>query len=607
MTFAWRLVLAASAGSALIFLAPPAMASDAHFTGDDVRIMVDDAGRAQVEHALTYHVYGALPKGLDLAGVENEATLDPVAAVELTPPAPEGASPVTARSERKGDRAVHVTLDGGPRHPGGHAVLVVRVRYALDLVAARELSLDGAMWRLAWTAPAAPEGYDSARVIFDLPAAPTEPRAAAAGAGDETATGAASAWDDGQLVTLRRGARRDELELSRPHVAHGEAATWAARVDPRAFPQVVDPVLHPAAPVLREAAPARGVSGWIVAAIVGLLFAAIARGKQASFGAACEARGVVVRGLVARMPESLRPWLAGLALGAGVGAEIASYPGWGALGVVVAMVLATSRASRPAFAPRGPGQWLPLSPGEAFARDRERDLLAVTTLAGKATLLATALGSIALGLGLRPIDATWIWLAPLDALALLPLFITGSRAQLPPDRVRSPARRLASLHRLLRRDGTLRVTPWARVPTGASVPDELRLLVLPRAAIPGVVGIELGVAWVATPAGYAPETEVLVRVREASAAAARMVALAAHRPIVHGRKTDERVVRLVPALPSRAAAAALVRRLARELHDRRKSLPSLAWSGSERRLPPNERLRAAPAPASGGVVAAAAA
>ena len=93
------------------------------------------------------------------------------------------------------------------------------------------------------------------------------------------------------------------------------------------------------------------------------------------------------------------------------------------------------------------------------------------------------------------------------------------------------------------------------------------------------------------PTGYCPETQVLVRVREATAADARMVSLGAHRPVVHGRRTDERVIRLVPSLPTRAGAVALVRRLAGELYDRRKSLPAIPWPGAERRLPPNERLR----------------
>jgi hypothetical protein len=107
----------------------------------------------------------------------------------------------------------------------------------------------------------------------------------------------------------------------------------------------------------------------------------------------------------------------------------------------------------------------------------------------------------------------------------------------------------------------------------------------------------VGVAWIPTPAGYAAETEVLVRVRDDSAAAARLVALAPKRRAVPGRKPEERVVRLVPSVPSRAGALALVRRLARELHDRRKSLPGIDWRGAERRLPPNERIRSVAAAA----------
>ena len=106
--------------------------------------------------------------------------------------------------------------------------------------------------------------------------------------------------------------------------------------------------------------------------------------------------------------------------------------------------------------------------------------------------------------------------------------------------------------------------------------------------MPGVLGIEVGVAWIETPAGYVAETEVLVRVRDASAAAARIIALGSHHRTVLGRKTDERVLRLVPALPSRGGAVALVRRLARELRDRRKTIPGIKWPGTDRRLPPSK-------------------
>jgi hypothetical protein len=585
-----QLVVAGIALSALAIAQSAEGASEAHFGGDDVRITVDEAGLAHVEHALSYRVTGSPPKGFDLTGIEPEALVDPVAQVAL-----DGETINAGNVERRGETALRISLDGAPRRLTGHAVIAVRVSYTLDLVQTHHLTLDGAMWRLAWTAPFAPEGYDAARVIFDLPAAPTEPRILAADG---------SVGDDGRVVTLRRGPQRDELEMARPHIARGEAAPWMARVDPRAFPRVVDPSLRPP-PALPERAEGRGAAAWLIAALAGALFGALVRLKSSRFARACASRGVAAGALVGWASPLARAWLAALAFAAGVACEGANHYLCGALAIALAMLAATSRAPRVSASPRGPGQWLPLSPDEAFAPERASDALDLATLSGKGALFVAVAGAIALGLALRPFAPIWLWLAPLDALALVPLFVTGSRAQLPPDRASSPKPRLAALHRLLRRDAALRVAPWARVPLGASAPDELRLLVLPRAAMPGVVGIEIGVAWIATPAGYAAETEVLVRVREATAAAARLVALGPHRRPVHGRKTDERVVRLVPSLPSRAGAVALVRRLAQELRDRRKSLPGVKWPGAERRLPPNERAPAPKAKAGTGVPAAA--
>jgi hypothetical protein len=578
------LLAAAIAGS--VVTATPARAADVRFASDEARVTVNEAGVARVEHALKYRVIGPLPRSVELTGVEPEALVDPVVPTLL-----DGAPASDAHLERKGDRAVRVTFDPAPARRGAvrSSVLSVRVAYTVDLVKAGELTPSGAMWRLRWTAPAAPEGYDSARTTFDLPAAPTEPRLVA----DEGA-----AEDDGRTTTLKRGPERDELAIERPHVAKGEPATWSARVDPRAFPRVVDPTLRPSPAASPQPESPTRTRGWLVAALVGILFGALVRAKHAAFARACKESGVAPAGLVGFMPGALGAWLAGAALGAAVVAQASSMPVLGALGVVVAMVLAVSRATRPAPAPRGPGQWLALSADEAFARGPDAGVLGcadAATDAGKWVLVGVALAAVGTGvaLALGSTQIVWAWLVPLDALALLPVLITGSRAQLPPDRVAAPKERLAALHRSLKRDAALRVAPWARVPTGASVPDELRLLVVPRAPIPGVVGIEVGVAWTATPAGYAPEPEVLVRVREATAAAARMVALAPGRRAVHGRKTDERVVRLVPTLPSRAGTIALVKRLASELRDRRKSLPGPVWSGAERRLPPNERLRVA--------------
>jgi hypothetical protein len=262
---------------------------------------------------------------------------------------------------------------------------------------------------------------------------------------------------------------------------------------------------------------------------------------------------------------------------------------------VAAIAFAAIRPPKAKLAPRGPGKWLALSPDEAFAATPGSSKLDASTLAGKATFALVAGGAIALGIVLSPVDRAWAWLVPLDAAALFAVFFTGSLAQLPPDRACAPARRLASIHRALGRDSSLRVSPWARVPLGTSVPDELRLLVMPRAAMPGVVGIEVGVAWITTPAGYAPETEVLVRVRDDSEAAARLVAFAPRSRSMTGRKPEERVVRMLPSSSTRAGAVMLVRRLVSELRDRRATRAKPAWSGDERRLPANERLRVAAA------------
>jgi hypothetical protein len=400
-------------------------------------------------------------------------------------------------------------------------------------------------------------------------------------------------------VTLRRGAQRDELEMERPHVARGEAAAWLARVDPRAFPRVVDvslrpPVLAPPPSSLRDREDA---VGWLVALALGALFGGVVRAKARTVEALCTRAGVTARGLVPTSAAK-RAWFAGLAFATAVACELAGLPVWGAVFVVGAMALAAHVPPRAPVSPRGPGQWLAIAPAEAFPRSSTTSsLLDATTITGRGTLALAAAASIAIGVLCAPLDPSWTWLAPLDAAALLAVLLTGCRSQLPPDRARSPVPRLAAIHRALRKDKALHVAPWARIPLGRTTPDELRLLVVPRAAMPGVVGIEVGVAWVATTAGYAAETEVLVRVRDDSQAAARIAAVAPGQRTMPGRKLDERVMRLVPALGSRAGALALVRRLADELRDRRKVVATPMWQGLERRLPAGVGAVAAPAPA----------
>ena len=115
--------------------------------------------------------------------------------------------------------------------------------------------------------------------------------------------------------------------------------------------------------------------------------------------------------------------------------------------------------------------------------------------------------------------------------------------------------------------------------------DEVRILVLPRSAVPGLVGVEIGQAWNRTPVGWASVPELLVRVLEGSAAAAKLSQLTLNlkAAVVVGRRPDERVVRLSPRAPSVANAVAIARVLAEGFTDRRTAGAAALRDGAERR------------------------
>jgi hypothetical protein len=338
-----------------------------------------------------------------------------------------------------------------------------------------------------------------------------------------------------------------------------------------------------------------------VALVVGLsalaaLFALLVRHKERTMAKAAETAAPLG---VLRLGATLRGGLAGVLLSGGIALQMAAMPTLGAASVAAALLLSAMRAPDVKPAARGPGKWLAVTPDEAFAKARGMGhWLDTGTTAGKITAVVAAAAVAAGAFLVRRIDAEAPFLVVLDALVLGPLFFTGRAAQLPPDLAKRPARRLRALYARLRRtkrkhgkqESAIRVVPWARVPTGQSSPDELRLLALPRVAMPGLLGIEVGVAWARTPTGYDGDLEVLVRVQESTYAAARLTALAPRVRPVPGRREGERVVRLVPRSGTHASAAALVERLAGEMTDRRRRVPERVWEGAERRVPPNARV-----------------
>jgi hypothetical protein len=518
-----------------------------------------------VEHRIRWHVVRGPLKSIDLVSVNPSAMVD--ADVVITT---DDGRALTGHAIRRDERTVRVTIDEPRAVMRGN--FTFDVRWHMDLVASRSLTRDGATWRLGWSAPVATDGYDAAKTVFEVPAAPDAPVAIVADTG---------AVDDAVVASLRRDPGTDVLELVRPHVARGEAPVWTLRVDPRALALVADPTLRPPSEAkpppepdrVRDASAAAGL------AALALAFGLLVHRKTRTFASACTARGATARALLP-LPDGARATLAGVALAAGVWFETTGQAMAGAACVAVATMAAGLRAPEGKVAARGPGRWLAMKPDDVFAAD---------TSSGAAWLLAPLAAVavvVAAALVAQRFDAEGPWLVALDAIALAPLLLTGNASQLPPDGARSAAPWLRRAYAALRRVASLRVTPWARVPVDADRPDELRVLVLPRVAMPGVVGVEIGLAWSHTPAGWAPTPEVLARVLDGSAAAARLARELPAARSVPGRRPEERVVRLSPRAPSRRHAVALARALADSLTDRRSEVKEVkTWAGADRRLP----------------------
>jgi hypothetical protein len=574
--FARVLGLACALVAGLGSLPAVAYYEEAHVTGDEVRVTVDTAGSARVEHTVSWQIVAGQYHFLDLGGLPGGLSAEPVASLV----GEDGRVFPATLAEREGN-VLRVAFEEpkGLRH--GH--YKVRFAYREDLVSNHAFTRDGAMWRLSWQSPPFSDGYDGAVAIFDLPPSIDEPRLV--GNSNE-------AVDLGILSTSRRSEDKDELELVKPHVARHEVLTWTLRVAPHAFPGVHDPSLRPP-PASHPAVVRRGPSPIVVflgALAAALLYSGLVRKKSVTFDRACREVGVRAEGLVPLALE-LRSALSGLCLGAGILVEWAGAPTLGGGCVAVAMLMATLRPPKARRAPpRGPGRWLALRPAEAFHEPKVRDWFDPKTLPGASAALATLalIGALGGGLGrlLFGLDPHTYFLIVLESIALLPLVATGRDSQLPP-RLRSKASWFCRLFHRLAKERSLRVAPWVRVPTGCAEPDELRVLVMPRAAMPGLVGIEIGLSAWHSATCYGTSPEILVRVHEATAASARMTTLAVLVRPVPGRLPEERVYRLVPRLPTRDGTARLVRRLGRELEDRR--FGAIPWSREERRVPPATR------------------
>jgi hypothetical protein len=579
-----RARLGAALAASLLTLGLPRAAHawvEAHVESDDVRVSVERSGDARVEHKITLKVAGGPLRALDIRGVDADATPDPDGYVAPQKESLKGslasAQPIAAermppelKPRTDGSPAPHVLrLRFDPDRGLGRGVYVILIRYTTRLTS--RITKEGALSKLTWRGPTWDDGFDSARVTFELPAAPTAPRA------DEAT--AAEPGDRAPLVlsTVRRGTAKDFIELLRPYAPKGEPITWAIKADTRAF-QAPKPAAAPPAAgldgVLGDAA-RRAVLGAGALSLF-LLYASLVALKASEV----RRRAAALRPLVP-LPAAVRAILAGAALTAGAFTQVVLMRATlGSLLVLTAAALAAHRGPRADRAPlRGPGRWLPVTESAAL-RDPPRlagTWLDASTRAGKLLLLlssALVVGGAALLFETSPFRAE---LVALDVVALFAVFGTGRLAQLAPDPAVAPARFFRDVARRVRKQvPDVRVVGRIRVPDGRAEPDELRLALAPRAAPAGFGGLEVGVVYVSGAGGVFAVPELILRVTSDSACEEALASLIRHGRAARGRKPGERAVIFTPRLPDARTTAAIAVRLSRAMAAARAPRPSAA-------------------------------
>ena len=150
----------------------------------------------------------------------------------------------------------------------------------------------------------------------------------------------------------------------------------------------------------------------------------------------------------------------------------------------------------------------------------------------------------------------------LGALALIPLFFTGRVRDLPVPLAIRTRPVLQALHRRLSRDSQIDISILGRFPNGCEQPDELRLLVMPKAPLLGLNAIEVACELHPSFAGPLVEPVVLVRAGDASPS---YEALPQGVVWSRGRTPHERACVIRPRVPGLANTVKLISELTTSL------------------------------------------
>ncbi len=523
---------------------------------DAATIDLERDGKATVEHQILVKVRGGPFMGFELPGADPDAELMPDASVSPAESGHGASASLPLIIDKKDDGTLRIEIDAPKGVRSGSYLF--KLRYRTNFVARDLLQPAGTQVDVHWTGPRFDDGIDSARVVFRVPPAVAPPHLPEHGAAGEPIDGLF-------IANLHRAADKDELEVVRPHVAKGEPVVWRIDTDAKAFDAFAPPVDVPALAPMPEDAPmparTRAVAIGIGLGIL-LTYAMLVLLKWRATAEACKLRGGSPRALIG-IPVVLRSVLAGSALaGAAAVGAMTELPTLAGALLLLSIVLAVQLPPRAKAALRAPGRWLPLSDDEAFGRSK-RVVPGRWLDAGSVrgfVVFALALAGFAVGaVRLLPHSPYHALMLALATACLLPVFCTGRASELPADPVQEPRALLAWLAKRLRKDATLKVVPWARIPDASADPDELRLLMMPRRALPGLTSIEIGVEYHHGIGGPIALPCLLVRAIDGSE-----TYRALPRSVVwsRGRKPEERVAVIRPKLPTRRMCLSLARRLA---------------------------------------------
>lgn len=501
--------------AALAVFAPSARASawtDAAVQSARATVDVGPDGRAIVALELRVGVHGGWLEGLEVAGLDPDLELDPDkpawgVAEDGTKLAP------IARAREPGVVSLSFDRARAPRR-GTHTVGIV---FTTSLAhRATEPTADGRI-RVRWTLPAWRSGLDDVAIDVLAPA-----RAEAVALGEESIE-----------HTKVEAGERVLLSWRRAHLPRTVA--WTVELD---VPEgAMDESLRRAASTLRRKQPMaiRPTGERWLAPLVAILLALLALAKVVAWSRACEEVRVRPAPL---LPLSARARALAIAGAAAGGAYLLPIDPWASLALLAAVpIAALERTPREAAAPRL-GGFRPATIHDRRAARRTsvrarlslRALFDATEPLGLAALALFVAGSTLAFEHVRGIG--WMTTPLHVALLIAPLFLTGTRRQLP----LHPARRLRKAARVASRLRANGETPLAislvvHADTDGVLQDARVRAVLAEAPR-GLLRLDLAIADRPDDGGFASELTLVALARSGSPADEALARLAADLPDV---------------------------------------------------------------------------